>query len=198
MAFCNLNINRTCTFDGRVVFGGPCPPDGHNGGYAIRRNCVATRKHALQLLESIRHGYFFPWIRYSCTSPTTTFQPVATQSILIDTAMLLKDLQITRHFPSRASEDKLTRKSEPLEVYCHCRLPEEGNMIRCQEWIINPRRACAARVTVLGLCVCLSVCVSVCLMPYFSEMVSLHVERNVPMASTRHCADYNNNNNNKF
>ena len=26
---------------------------------------------------------------------------------------------------------------------------------------INPRRACAARVTVLGLCVCLSVCVSV-------------------------------------
>ena len=27
--------------------------------------------------------------------------------------------------------------------------------------IINPRRACAARVTVLGLCVCLSVCVSV-------------------------------------
>ena len=27
---------------------------------------------------------------------------------------------------------------------------------------INPRRACAARVTVLGLCVCLSVCVCVC------------------------------------
>ena len=29
--------------------------------------------------------------------------------------------------------------------------------------IINPRRACAARVTVLGLCVCLSVCLFVCL-----------------------------------
>ena len=28
---------------------------------------------------------------------------------------------------------------------------------------INPRRACAARVTVLGLCVCLSVCLSICL-----------------------------------
>ena len=28
---------------------------------------------------------------------------------------------------------------------------------------INPRRACAARVTVLGLCVCLSVCLFVCL-----------------------------------
>ena len=28
---------------------------------------------------------------------------------------------------------------------------------------INPRRACAARVTVLLLCVCLSVCLSVCL-----------------------------------
>ena len=29
--------------------------------------------------------------------------------------------------------------------------------------VINPRRACAARVTVVGLCVCLSVCLSVCL-----------------------------------
>ena len=28
--------------------------------------------------------------------------------------------------------------------------------------VINPRRACASRVTVLGLCVCLSVCLSVC------------------------------------
>ena len=27
--------------------------------------------------------------------------------------------------------------------------------------IINPRRACAARVTVVDLCVCLSVCLSV-------------------------------------
>ena len=29
--------------------------------------------------------------------------------------------------------------------------------------VINPRRACAARVTVVGLCVCVCVCVSVCL-----------------------------------
>ena len=29
--------------------------------------------------------------------------------------------------------------------------------------LINPRRACAARVTVVGLCVCLFVCLSVCL-----------------------------------
>ena len=36
----------------------------------------------------------------------------------------------------------------------------EGVCLKC---IINPRRACAARVTVLGLCVCVSVCVSVCL-----------------------------------
>ena len=28
-------------------------------------------------------------------------------------------------------------------------------------YIINPRRACAARVTVVGLCVCLSVCLCV-------------------------------------
>ena len=52
--------------------------------------------------------------------------------------------------------------------------------------LINPRRACAARVTVLGLGVCLCVCV----MPYFLDTVSLHVERKVLMASVRHCADY--------
>ena len=28
--------------------------------------------------------------------------------------------------------------------------------------VINPRRACAARVTVLGLCVCMCVCLCVC------------------------------------
>ena len=33
--------------------------------------------------------------------------------------------------------------------------------------LVNPRRACAARVTVLGLCVCLSVYLSVCLLPRF-------------------------------
>ena len=29
--------------------------------------------------------------------------------------------------------------------------------------LVNPRRACAVRVTVVGLCVCLSVCLFVCL-----------------------------------
>ena len=33
----------------------------------------------------------------------------------------------------------------------------------CSIIIINPRRACAARVTVLGLSFCLSFCLSVCL-----------------------------------
>ena len=32
--------------------------------------------------------------------------------------------------------------------------------IRCIRYIINPRRACAARVTVVVLCVCLFVCLS--------------------------------------
>ena len=38
--------------------------------------------------------------------------------------------------------------------------------------VINPRRACAARVTVLGLCACLCVCVCVCVCvyAYFSAM----------------------------
>ena len=37
------------------------------------------------------------------------------------------------------------------------RLEAKGN-----KHVINPRRACAARVTVVVLCVCVSVCLSVC------------------------------------
>ena len=33
--------------------------------------------------------------------------------------------------------------------------------------LINPQCTCAARVIILGLCVCLSVCLSVCLFPHF-------------------------------
>ena len=39
--------------------------------------------------------------------------------------------------------------------------------------IVNPRRACAARVTVLGLCVCVSVCLCVCLSVCLSVCVSV-------------------------
>ena len=41
--------------------------------------------------------------------------------------------------------------------------------------IINPRRACAARVTVLGLCVCLSVC----LLPNISLFTGLFVPQTI-------------------
>ena len=40
----------------------------------------------------------------------------------------------------------------------HRDYPEEVG--HASDYVINPRRACAARVTVLGLCVCLCVCVS--------------------------------------
>ena len=53
------------------------------------------------------------------------------------------------------------------------------------EQFINPRPS--ARMHSEGYCTWF---VSVCLMPYFSDTVSLHVERKVPMASPRHCADY--------
>ena len=49
--------------------------------------------------------------------------------------------------------------------------------------IINPRRACAARVTVLGLCVCvcvcLCVCVSVCLLLNISLFKRLFVPQTI-------------------
>ena len=49
-----------------------------------------------------------------------------------------------------------------------------NNKINC---VINPQRACAARVTVLGLRVCLSVCVCVCVCVCVSTLISaLHHE----------------------
>ena len=37
--------------------------------------------------------------------------------------------------------------------------------------LVNPRRACAARVTVLGLCVCVCVCVCVCTQHLTSHVI---------------------------
>ena len=50
-----------------------------------------------------------------------------------------------------------------VSVLSHCPMwdgwdsPMESHVYHCT---VNPRRACAERVTVLGLCVCLSVCVT--------------------------------------
>ena len=41
--------------------------------------------------------------------------------------------------------------------------------------LVNPRRACAARVTVVVLCVCLSVCLYVCMYVCLSEHAILAV-----------------------
>ena len=48
--------------------------------------------------------------------------------------------------------------------------------------IINPRRACAARVTVVVLCGCLSVCLSVCL--FVSDYSRLHLWLTMLFGST--------------
>ena len=58
-----------------------------------------------------------------------------------------------------------------------CKLPVMQKLVMSAIWqltsllcpFINPRRACASRVTVLGLCVCVSVCVSV------TQHLTLHV-----------------------
>ena len=42
------------------------------------------------------------------------------------------------------------------------------------KYIFNPRRACAARVTVLGPCVSLSVCLSVCLLSYIHSQTTAY------------------------
>ena len=47
--------------------------------------------------------------------------------------------------------------------------------MHAETYIINPRRACAARVTVVVLCVCLSVCRYVCMYVCLSEHAILAV-----------------------
>ena len=47
--------------------------------------------------------------------------------------------------------------------------------LRFCEFLVNPRHTCAARVTVLGLCVC--VCVSVCLSTEISYLAQLRVKQ---------------------
>ena len=46
---------------------------------------------------------------------------------------------------------------------------------------VNPRRACVARVAVLGLCVCVCVCVCVrvCVSALFSYLVQLRVKQEI-------------------
>ena len=51
--------------------------------------------------------------------------------------------------------------------------------------IINPRRACAERVTVLGSCVCVCVCVCVCLFAPFRPLRVKVNPENDTNASTR-------------
>ena len=57
--------------------------------------------------------------------------------------------------------------------------------------IINPRRACAARVTVLGLCVCVSVCLSVCY-HVFCHRARQCAQQDIPATSAGHEQSFKN------
>ena len=52
--------------------------------------------------------------------------------------------------------------------------------------VVNPRRACAARVTVLGLCVCMCVCVCVCVSALFSHFAQLRGKQEIRATSASH------------
>ena len=57
----------------------------------------------------------------------------------------------------------------------HCAPISRGSKPVPLQQVINPQRACAAMVTVLGLCVCQSVCLSVCL--DFAETTAFESEK---------------------
>lgn len=56
VAFCNLNVNWACTIDGKEVFGGPCPPDGHDGRSQERKKCRACIAHTGVELSGLWQG----------------------------------------------------------------------------------------------------------------------------------------------
>ena len=61
-----------------------------------------------------------------------------------------------------AAGDKLQQVQHPnVYIQLATSIKPKGASSAIFKWVINPRRACAARVTVLGLCVCVCVCVSV-------------------------------------
>ena len=53
--------------------------------------------------------------------------------------------------------------------------------------IFNPRRACVARVTVLGLCVCVSVCLSALILALCTEQGG---QKAIPTSSIPHWLDF--------
>ena len=52
--------------------------------------------------------------------------------------------------------------------------------------VINPRRACAARVTVVVLCVCMYVCVYVCVTTHTCRVTHLNHKREIPTDSAQY------------
>ena len=74
----------------------------------------------------------------------------------------MKILSFNMLFSMHFVVQSLYHQAEEHNVAClQCKNIRWSIHIPLGTLIINPRRACAARVTVLGLSVCLSVCLSV-------------------------------------
>ena len=52
--------------------------------------------------------------------------------------------------------------------------------------VINPRRACTARVTVVVLCVCMYVCVYVCVSTHTCHLTHWNHKREIPTDSAQY------------
>ena len=57
--------------------------------------------------------------------------------------------------------------------------------------VINPRRACAARVTVVVLCVCMYVCMYVCVSTPTCRLTHWNHKREIPTDSAQHRDRFN-------
>ena len=96
---------------------------------------------------------------------------LATHEASSPQVVLLAVLNYHRLSQKCIGSGKFNRLSITLSARDYCRTCFDKSMVcvlttkrLCSDFtsVVNPRRACAARVTVLGLCVCVSVCVCVC------------------------------------
>ena len=112
-----------------------------------------------------------------------------------------RDVDDSRYRGRRTANASTQSKRAKSRLTAHCSQASKANSswlapalyffttrFRSPTMQSNPRRACAARVTALGLCVCVSVCLSVCLSACLSVSILALQATTQLMSDTNSCS----------